>query len=100
MNLSFLSSLSSIAMTYPNTDDGINTFNLRQDAGPNREPVRVVLTGSRAGITSTIHLLYSKGFGHPNLWSPLLRTPSGDQLYSVFTRWINRGRDSKETSKE
>ncbi len=66
----------------------------------NREPVRVVLTGSRAGITSTIHLLYSKGFGHPNLWSPLLRTPSGDQFYSVFTRWINRGRDSKETSKE
>ncbi|MEO0409861.1 MAG: hypothetical protein AAF289_21170 [Cyanobacteria bacterium P01_A01_bin.135] len=61
-----------------------------QDGSPNREPVRVVVTGSRAGVTSTIHLLYSRGFGHPDLWSPLLRTPAGDQLYSVFTRWITR----------
>ena len=78
-------------MTQPEFPQSLPSISLFEDASPNREPVRIVVMGSRAGVTSTIHLLYSKGFGHPNLWSPLLRTPAGDQLYSVFTRWINRG---------
>jgi hypothetical protein len=56
---------------------------------PNSEPLRVLLIGSAAGITSTIHNLHRRGFAAVGEWSPLVPVGQGE-LMSVLTKRLRR----------
>lgn len=57
---------------------------------PDTEPLRVMLIGSAAGITATIHNLHRRGFAEVGAWSPLI--PWGqDEVMSVLTKRLRRG---------
>ena len=56
---------------------------------PDTESLRVMLIGSTAGITATIHNLHRRGFAEVGDWSPLL--PWGDsEMMSVLTKRLRR----------
>lgn len=55
---------------------------------PNREPLRVLIIGSRRGVTSTIQTLYRLGFAEVSEWSPLLPAPTSGEVMSILTRYI------------
>jgi hypothetical protein len=52
-----------------------------------REPIRIVLIGSRPAITSTIYRLHILDFAKANEWSRLQPTPNG-KLMSVCSKYI------------
>ena len=54
------------------------------------ESLRVMLIGSTAGITATIHNLHRRGFAEVGDWSPLLAWGEGEMM-SVLTRRLRRG---------
>ena len=54
------------------------------------EPLRVMLIGSIAGITATIHNLHRRGFAEVGDWSPLLPWGEGEMM-SVLTKRLRRG---------
>ncbi|MBD2069249.1 hypothetical protein H6F93_17290 [Leptolyngbya sp. FACHB-671] len=56
-----------------------------------RDRLRVLIIGSRDGVTETIHDLYHRGFAEPNAWSPLLPAPSSGEVMSILTRDRRRG---------
>jgi hypothetical protein len=58
------------------------------DSIPNREPLRVLVIGSRRGVTSTIQTLYRLGFAEVGEWSPLLPAPNSGEVMSILTRYI------------
>jgi hypothetical protein len=53
------------------------------------EPLRVMLIGSAAGITETIHNLHRRGFAEVGAWSPLMPWGEGEMM-SVLTKRRNR----------
>ncbi|MFB2768728.1 hypothetical protein ACE1AT_05460 [Pelatocladus sp. BLCC-F211] len=53
-----------------------------------REPVKVVIYGSKKGVNSTIISLYKLGFAQINEWSPLLPTSKPGEVMSILTRNI------------
>jgi hypothetical protein len=55
---------------------------------PNREPLRVLVIGSRKGVTSTIQTLYRLGFAEVGEWSPLLPAPNAGEVMSILTRYV------------
>ncbi|MBW4616828.1 MAG: hypothetical protein KME21_27010 [Desmonostoc vinosum HA7617-LM4] len=55
---------------------------------PNREPVKVVIFGSKTGVNSTILTLYKLGFAQVNEWSPLLPSSNPGEVMSILTRYI------------
>ncbi len=55
---------------------------------PDREPLRVLLVGSRKGVNNTILTLYRLGFAQVNEWSPLLPAPNPGEVMSILTRYI------------
>lgn len=62
------------------------------DSGsPEREPLRVLLIGSRRGVTSTIQTLYRLGFAEVGEWSPLLPAPTPGEVMSILTRYLLPG---------
>ena len=56
---------------------------------PDTESLRVMLIGSTAGITATIHNLHRRGFAEVGAWSPLLPWGEGE-LMSVLTKRLPR----------
>ena len=56
---------------------------------PDTESLRVMLIGSIAGITTTIHNLHSRGFAEVGDWSPLLPWGEGEMM-SVLTKRLQR----------
>ncbi len=52
------------------------------------EPLRVMLIGSSAAITATIHNLHQRRFAEVGAWSPLI--PWGDQMVSMLTKRLPR----------
>lgn len=54
----------------------------------NREPLRVLLIGSRRGVTGTIQTLYRLSFAEVQEWSPLLPAPSSGEVMSILTRYL------------
>lgn len=56
---------------------------------PSREPVKVVIFGSKTGVNSTILTLYKLGFAQVNEWSPLLPTANPGEVMSILTRYIS-----------
>ncbi|MFN6571806.1 hypothetical protein [Dendronalium sp. ChiSLP03b] len=55
---------------------------------PNREPVKVVIFGSKTGVNNTILTLYKLGFAQVNEWSPLLPSSNLGEVMSILTRYI------------
>jgi hypothetical protein len=53
---------------------------------PDRERLRVLIIGSRDGVTETIYDLHHRGFAEVGLWSPLLPAPSSGEVMSILTR--------------
>lgn len=53
-----------------------------------RESLRVLIIGSRKGVTSTIQTLYRLGFAEVAEWSPLLPAPNPGEVMSILTRYI------------
>jgi hypothetical protein len=51
------------------------------------EPLRVMLIGSRDGITATIHNLHRRGFAEVGDWSPLIPWSEGEMMSVLTKRW-------------
>lgn len=74
----FTPTANSMALTDSLTDPNI----------PNREPLRVLVIGSRKGVTSTIHTLHRLGFAEAGEWSPLMPAPTSGEVMSILTRYL------------
>jgi hypothetical protein len=71
----FLSNSESLAST------GVNL--------PDREPVRIVLIGSRHGINQIVHRLHILGFAQVNEWSRLQPAPNTGKVMRVCTKFVS-----------
>jgi len=58
------------------------------ESPPHRESLRVLVIGSRRGVTGTIQTLYRLGFAEVAEWSPLLPAPTPGEVMSILTRYI------------
>lgn len=68
---------------------------IQQDAVPtddreNREPVRIMVVGSRQGITAVVNWLVRLGFAQMADWSHLQRVPNTGQWMRVLTKWLQK----------
>ncbi|BAY11497.1 hypothetical protein [Calothrix sp. NIES-2098] len=54
-----------------------------------REPVSVLVIGSRQTVTNTIHTLYRLGFAEINDWSPLLAAAEPGKVMKILTRNVS-----------
>lgn len=54
-----------------------------------RDAVRIILIGSKAGISQIIQTLYVKEFAQVHEWSPLQPEPVTGKQMSVATKWLN-----------
>jgi hypothetical protein len=52
-----------------------------------REPVKVVLLSSAAGVREAIHQLHNLKFREATTWSPLLPTPEPGLVMSINTHY-------------
>jgi hypothetical protein len=57
---------------------------------PVREPVRLLLIGSKPGVTSIIHSLHRFGFAEVGEWSPFMPTQNDGEVMSILTKYIVR----------
>ena len=57
-------------------------------ARSNREPVRVIVVGSRQGVTNIIYMLHDKGFVLADEWSDLQPEPMTGKFMSVVTKYV------------
>ena len=55
---------------------------------PEREAVRILVIGSRQGVTSIIQTLFRVGFAEVHEWSPLLPGPNPGEVMSILTRYL------------
>lgn len=55
---------------------------------PDREPVRLMLVGSRQGITCIIHTLHVKSFAPVGEWSDFQVEPTTGQWMCVLTKYV------------
>jgi hypothetical protein len=62
----------------------------RQSETPAREPLRVMLIGSREGVIEAMHSLHHKNFADVNGWSPLLPSANPGEVMSIYTRYRQR----------
>ena len=54
---------------------------------PGTESLRVMLIGSTAAITATIHNLHRRGFAEVGNWSPLIPWGEGEMMSVLTKRW-------------
>lgn len=55
---------------------------------PRREPVRLMLMGSRQGVTRIIHTLHILGFAEVGEWSPFLPGRTPGEVMKILTRYF------------
>lgn len=55
---------------------------------PEREPLRILIIGSRKGVIGTIRTLHRLRFAEVGAWSPLLPGPNPGEVMSILTRYI------------
>lgn len=53
-----------------------------------RESLRILIIGSRQGVTNTIQTLHRLRFAEVREWSPLLPAPNSGEVMSILTRYI------------
>ena len=56
---------------------------LKAPCPPNREPIKLVLMSSEAGVREAIHQLHNLRFRDATTWSPLLPTPEPGIVMSI-----------------
>lgn len=61
---------------------------LEKSSESGREPVRIMLIGSKVGIDVMVKLLHQLGFAEVGDWSKPQTYPNSDKLMSVLTKWI------------
>lgn len=61
-------------------------------ARPSHEPVRIIVSGSRHGITAIIHALYQLGFAQISEWSKFQNEPHSGRLIRVLTKHVRNER--------
>ncbi|UBF27745.1 hypothetical protein K9N68_07475 [Kovacikia minuta CCNUW1] len=54
-----------------------------------REPLRVLVIGSRQGVVRTIQTLYRLRFAEVREWSPLMPGPNPGEVMSILTRYLS-----------
>ena len=59
---------------------------------PDRESLRILIIGSRQGVTGTIQTLHRLRFAEVREWSPLLPGPKPGEVMSILARYILRSR--------
>jgi hypothetical protein len=57
---------------------------------PEREPVRMILVGSREGVIEQMHILYQKGYAHVDEWSPLQSGGKLGEVIAILIRYHKR----------
>ncbi|MBD2459436.1 hypothetical protein H6G89_00120 [Oscillatoria sp. FACHB-1407] len=70
----------------PNSNPNPGLGSLTEQDLPNRESLRILVIGSRRGVTGTIHTLYRLGFAEVGEWSPLLPAATPGEVMSILTR--------------
>ena len=72
-----------------------STFNLKiQTSQPisapynEREPVKILIIGSREGVTKIMHTFYRLGFAEISEWSPLQPTKNPGEVMTILVRQI------------
>lgn len=56
----------------------------------NGERLRVLVIGSREGITETMHQLHVLGYAEFAAWSPILPVPNSSEVMSILTKYRAR----------
>jgi hypothetical protein len=59
-----------------------------QEELPNRESLRLLIIGSRQGVTGMIQTLHRLRFAEVGEWSPLLPGPNPGEVMSILTRHL------------
>lgn len=57
---------------------------------PEREPLRILVIGSRHGVTNTIQTLHRLRFAEVREWSPLMPASNPGEVMSILTRYLLR----------
>jgi len=57
---------------------------------PDREPVKIMVIGSRWAVLLIIHTLYRLGFAQVNDWSKLQIEPTTRHWMSVLIKWVKQ----------
>lgn len=60
------------------------------DSDSVREPVRILVIGSAAGISMIVSLLHRLGFAEATAWSKPQVDPISGKPMRIFTKWIRR----------
>lgn len=60
------------------------------ESSPNREPVKILVVGSREGVLRIIHTLHCRGFADANEWSRLLPTGNAAEVMAILIRYVLR----------
>jgi hypothetical protein len=55
---------------------------------PEREALRILVIGSRRGVTGTIQTLHRLRYAEVREWSPLIPTANPGEVMSILTRYI------------
>jgi hypothetical protein len=55
---------------------------------PQREPLRMLVIGSRRGVTGTIQTLHRLRYAEVREWSPLMPGPNPGEVMSILTRYL------------
>lgn len=55
---------------------------------PERESLRLLVIGSRNGVSRTIQTLHRLRFAEVREWSPLMPGPNPGEVMSILTRYI------------
>lgn len=58
-------------------------------AEPNREPVLILVIGSRKGIDKIVSALYLRGFAAVQEWSPILPAQTVGKLMRSLIRYVS-----------
>jgi len=57
---------------------------------PDREPVKIMVIGSRWAVLLIIHTLHRLGFAQVNDWSKLQIEPTTRHWMSVLIKWVKQ----------
>ena len=58
------------------------------DVPPDREAVRILVIGSRRGVTNIVQTLFRLGFAEVGEWSPFLPGPNLGEVMRILTRYL------------
>jgi hypothetical protein len=76
--------MTSVAIPDPFTVSASETV----DMPPDREAVRILVIGSRRGVTNIVQTLFRLGFAEVGEWSPFLPGPNLGEVMRILTRYL------------